>query len=139
MKTAIFTSDFADKIGTKFNHIDKLINRDKDWVNPFEDFKKFVQEKPKETVLTKTDNGWTLDVLLVGFEKNEITVDTSGSYIKIDAVRKEQKISELVKAKVSHNIYIGDMDEENITAVLKNGLLTLTIPSRERKSKIKID
>jgi HSP20 family molecular chaperone IbpA len=138
MKTAIFTSDFAEKIETKFNRINNLIDQNKDY-NPFEDFKKFVQEKPKETVLTKTDNGWTLDVLLVGFEKNEITVDTNGSYIKIDAVRKEQKISELVKAKVSHNIYIGDMDEENITAVLKNGLLTLTIPSRERKSKIKID
>jgi HSP20 family molecular chaperone IbpA len=138
MKTAIFTSDFAEKIETKFNRINNLIDQNKDY-NPFEDFKKFVQEKPKETVLTKTDNGWTLDVLLVGFEKNEITVDTNGSYIKIDAVRKEQKISELVKAKVSHSIYIGDMDEENITAVLKNGLLTLTIPSRERKSKIKID
>jgi HSP20 family molecular chaperone IbpA len=138
MKTAIFTSDFAEKIETKFNRINNLIDQNKDY-NPFEDFKKFVQEKPKETVLTKTDNGWTLDVLLVGFEKNEITVDTNGSYIKIDAVRKEQKISELVKAKVSHNIYIGDMDEENITALLKNGLLTLTIPSRERKSKIKID
>jgi HSP20 family protein len=102
----------------------------------------------------KDKNGTTvLEFALVGFDNKDISVSVSGQTLKVEAIADQQTKNE---EKADINIYTyhkkisrrsikkqftlhDNVDKDNIEAVYKNGLLTITIPlEKEEKRDIMI-
>ena len=115
--------------------------RDFDLFDDFfkDDFFKGTEEKSiMKTDIRETDNSFILDIDLPGYKKEDIKIDVTDGYLTINAstssenneeekgkyVRRERFLGE-----VSRSFYVGDdVDDENIKASFKNGILCLEIP-----------
>jgi HSP20 family molecular chaperone IbpA len=117
-----------------FNLIGKSIN---------DGFEKWQQNFPiqpvkKEFHLEKTATGWELTFLVPGFDKEEIGLQVKGSYVEVTASTTRKSSGELFSTSFYKNVLVGDIDEEAVQAELKNGVLLVILPSKERKNKITI-
>jgi HSP20 family molecular chaperone IbpA len=96
------------------------------------------------TDITKKDGMYTLAVELPGYKKEDVKISLFNGELKISAVRNETKEekdakgdlvrSERYNGTVSRSFYVGDtIRESDIHASYDNGILTVTVPSAEKK------
>ena len=122
--------------------------------NTFDVFDDFFENEffpRKERNLMKTDireqkDKYIIDVDLPGFEKENINVSLENGYLNIhakvlkkDEDKKEEKFvhRERYFGECSRSFYVGDELEENdIHAEFKNGILKLEIPKKEETKKL---
>ena len=122
--------------------------------NSFDLFDDFFEDEffpRKEKNLMKTDivekkDKFILDIDLPGFEKENIKLSLNNGYLNISAkVEKEDKEDEdkLLRqerfyGECSRSFYIGeDVEEDEINAKFKNGILKIEIPKKDEKEKEK--
>ncbi len=94
-----------------------------------------------KTDIREKDNEYLIDVDLPGFEKDNIKLSLNNGYLNINAtmdkkdddsdnekyVRKER-----FYGQCSRSFYVGDqINEEDINAEFKNGILTISVPKKE--------
>ena len=101
--------------------------------NPFRSIRTDVKE---------VDGGHEIDMELPGFTKEEVTAELKDGFLTVKAEHNSEE-NEEKKDFVRREIYRGsymrsfnvgeDITEEDITAKFENGLLTLTIPKKEKK------
>lgn len=106
---------------------------------------------PRQTNLMKTDikeknNNYIIEMDLPGFDKENINLNLKDGYLVISAktVREENDDDsekylrqERYYGECSRSFYVGDaIDEEDIDAEFKNGILRITLPKPEEKEKI---
>lgn len=82
-----------------------------------------------------------IEMDIPGFTKNEISVETKDGYLTIAAEKKGEKNDEdkeknyirreRTYGKYERTFYLGDLDEDNISASFENGMLKLTVPKKE--------
>ncbi len=129
----------------------ELVNRNRhdfDLFDPFKDFFGLMPipepEREKEFKnLMKTDvkefeNGYELEIDMPGFDKKDINIDLDNGYLTISATKSEKTNEEDKKHKyirkeryfgsVSRSFYVGDIKEEDVSAKLENGTLTINLP-----------
>jgi HSP20 family molecular chaperone IbpA len=126
----------ADHFNQKFDYIDRCVKDQwKDWQPELSSLLPTLKDHHVE----KVEGGWRLLFLLPGFDKKELSVEAKGSYIEVTAKKENnENYNNLIMASTYKNILIGDMDTENVSAELKNGILWIDIPAKEKKSSIVI-
>lgn len=109
-----------------------------------------------KTDIHETDDakGYKLAVELPGFKKDEINLDVSNGYLTVSAEKGLDKDEEDKKGRLlrqeryvgacSRSFYIGDVEPKDVKAKYEYGVLTVTVPKKDKKKllsdgKIKIE
>ena len=98
-----------------------------------------------KTDIQEHDDGYTLEMDLPGFKKDEIKVELNNGYMTISAAKgldedeKDKKSGKYIRREryagaCQRSYYVGeDITEEDIKAEFKHGILKLFIPKKEAK------
>ena len=99
------------------------------------------QIRPFRTDIRKTGDGFVLEADLPGFDKKDISVGIDGDVLTIKAQRHREDESKdtkdsFVRIERSYGSYersfdVSGIDTEKVGAKYENGVLTLSMPSRE--------
>ena len=89
--------------------------------------------------VTELENGYRLDVVAPGFEKEAFQIQMEKNLLTISAEvkKEEEKKEKVIRNEYSYNSFkrsftIDDtIDAENIAASYNNGVLTLNLPKKE--------
>ena len=98
-----------------------------------------------KTDIQEHDDGYTLEMDLPGFKKDEIQVGLNNGYMTISAAKgldedtKDKKSGKYIRRErytgsCQRSFYVGeDVTEEDIKAEFKHGILKLFVPKKEAK------
>ena len=98
-----------------------------------------------KTDIQEHDDGYTLEMDLPGFKKEEIKVELNNGYMTISAAKgldedeKDKKSGKYIRRErytgsCQRSFYVGeDVTEEDIKAEFKHGILKLFVPKKEAK------
>jgi len=132
----------------KYYPVDRNANKEINfWDDPFENFFRplFYDEKfdAMKTDIKETDDKYVLEIELPGYSKEDITIDYENEYVTVSASKKQSKeegkddkkdyIRKERSVSLQRSYYVGDIDENLITAKLDQGLLYLSIPKALRE------
>lgn len=102
-----------------------------------DDFK--IDDRMKCDIYEK-DNMYHVEVDVPGFNKNDINIEINKGTLSIIAEKKGEEKEENEKkylrrerssyGKYQRSFYLGDVDEENVEATFKNGILKIEIPKK---------
>lgn len=92
------------------------------------------------------DGIYHIEADIPGIDKKDISIEHSNGYITIKAVKEETNDTEeknIIRKErfygtMERKFYVGDIDEENISAKFENGVLKIAIPkiSKDKNKKI---
>ncbi len=113
---------------------------DDDFFNDF--FNRPIRRRGRgmETDVREEDGKYLVDINLPGFNKENVTVTFEKGYLNIEAktetVNEDNRENYLLKERycgaMSRSFYLGEeINEDEIEATFKNGILTLSIPKKE--------
>ena len=98
-----------------------------------------------KTDIQEHEDGYTLEMDLPGFKKDEIQIELNNGYMTISAAKgldedeKDKKSGKYIRRErytgsCQRSFYVGeDVTEEDIKAEFKHGILKLFIPKKEAK------
>ena len=98
-----------------------------------------------KTDIQEHEDGYTLEMDLPGFKKDEIKVELNNGYMTISAAKgldedeKDKKSGKYIRRErytgsCQRSFYVGeDVTEEDIKAEFKHGILKLFVPKKEAK------
>ena len=98
-----------------------------------------------KTDIQEHEDGYTLEMDLPGFKKDEIKVELNNGYMTINAAKgldedeKDKKSGKYIRRErytgsCQRSFYVGeDVTEEDIKAEFKHGILKLFVPKKEVK------
>ena len=98
-----------------------------------------------KTDIQEHDDGYTLEMDLPGFKKEEIQIELNNGYMTISAAKgldedeKDKKSGKYIRRErytgsCQRSFYVGeDVTEEDIKAEFKYGILKLFVPKKEAK------
>ena len=101
-----------------------------------------------KTDVRERDDGYEVDIELPGFHKGEVQLSLENGYLNIVAAKgldkdeKDKKTGKLIRQEryagnLSRSFYVGeDITEDDITAKLEHGVLSLQIPKKEAKPQL---
>ena len=101
-----------------------------------------------KTDVRERDDGYEVDIELPGFHKDEVQLSLENGYLNIVAAKgldkdeKDKKTGKLIRQEryagnLSRSFYVGeDITEDDITAKLVHGVLSLQIPKKEAKPQL---
>ena len=96
-----------------------------------------------KTDIQEHDDGYTLEMDLPGFKKEEIQIELNNGYMTISAAKgldedeKDKKSGKYIRRErytgsCQRSFYVGeDVNEEDIKAEFKHGILKLFVPKKE--------
>ena len=99
-----------------------------------------------KTDVKEKDGNYEVAIDLPGFKKDEIKLEFDNGYLTISAAKgldKDETDKETGKyirreryaGNLSRSFYIGDVKQEDVKAVFKNGILSITVPKEDKKAK----
>ncbi|TXL66472.1 Hsp20/alpha crystallin family protein [Cerasibacillus terrae] len=105
------------------------------------------------TDVRETKKAYYVEAELPGFDKEDITIDFDNNYLTIHAKRDEKEETKDESDKIIRQerhygefirrFYVDNVEEENVKAKLKRGILKIEIPKREptkpKTKRIEID
>ncbi len=91
--------------------------------------------------VSETDKDYLLEAELPGFDKKDISVELKNNYLTITASRdceKEEKEKNFVRrercyGEFSRSFYAKGINQEDIKAKYDNGVLSLSLPKKEKE------
>ena len=101
-----------------------------------------------KTDIQEHDDGYTLEMDLPGFKKDEIKVELNNGYMTISAAKgldedeKDKKSGKYIRREryagaCQRSFYVGeDITEQDIKAEFKHGILKLFVPKKEAQPKV---
>ncbi|MNC07934.1 18 kDa heat shock protein [compost metagenome] len=94
------------------------------------------------TDIRESEQAYLIEAELPGLKKEEIDIDYASPYLTIKAVRKEENAEENKEHQIVRRerrygeyvrrFYVQDIAEEEIRASLKDGVLKLEVPKRQK-------
>jgi HSP20 family protein len=81
----------------------------------------------------QTDEGFSLDILLPGFTKEEVNVKAEGNELVVEA-KTERTFPKFLNRHVRKAYQVEDLDSESVVAKLEAGLLNLTFSTSKKKN-----
>tara|TARA_Y100000034_G_scaffold33928_1_gene41493 strand:+ start:13604 stop:13960 length:357 start_codon:yes stop_codon:yes gene_type:complete len=98
----------------------------------FDDFSGFRESKID---IRENSSSFVVQVPLAGFTKENVDIDLEGNILKIRAENRKKENFYSFKRSLSLG---SNIDAENISAEMKDGMLTVIIPKKEIKESKKI-
>ena len=87
------------------------------------------------------DGNYNIDIDLPGYEKEEIKLEYKNGYLNVTAEKNSTNVDndegktyyrrERVVSKVQRSFSLGDVNEGDIKATFKNGILNISVPKKE--------
>ena len=102
----------------------------------------FDDDTVMRTDVQEKDGNFVLDIELPGYDKENIGLSLDNGYLLVSANKSEEKEDEkkgryLRRERrygaVSRSFFVGDLNEEDIKACFKNGVLEITFPKEDTK------
>ena len=101
----------------------------------FDDFFSDMLGKDMKTNIEETDNNYVVTSEIPGVSKENIKIDVNDGTLTISvskkATNKDEKknylVREISESALTRSFYLDDMDENNITAKMDNGILNITV------------
>ena len=101
-------------------------------------------ERLMRTDVHEHDDHFAVDIDLPGFSKDEIKIELNNGYLQVSAAKGLDKDENSKKGKLirqeryagamERSFYVGDgITEEDIKATFKHGVLSLSIPKKEKE------
>ena len=96
-----------------------------------------------KTDIKETDSGFELEMDLPGFKKDEIKVELKDGYLTVSAAKGLDKDEEdkgrfirrvRYAGACSRSFYVGDVTNDEIKCKFEFGVLTITLPKRDKKA-----
>ncbi|MEK3718823.1 Hsp20/alpha crystallin family protein [Paenibacillus sp. FSL R7-0333] len=101
------------------------------------------------TDIRESEGAYLIEAELPGFRKEEIDIDYSSPYLTIKAVRTEEsneenKDHQMVRRERRYGeyvrrFYVQDIDDAGIRASLRDGVLSLEVPKRQKSQGKRIE
>lgn len=101
------------------------------------------------TDIRESEQAYLIEAELPGFKKEEIDIDYASPYLTIKAVRKDENSQENEDHKIVRRerrygeyvrrFYVQDINDDEIRASLKDGLLSLEVPKRQKSAGKRIE
>ena len=112
--------------------------KNNNYLNLFDEFDDFFTDKlgkDMKTNILENDDNYTVTSEIPGVSKENIKIDVADNTLTISVNKKntnkdEKKnylVKEISETSLSRSFYLDDMDENNITAKMDNGILTITV------------
>ena len=126
-----------------------LENKKDNYFGLFDEFNNLFSDalgKDMKTNILEEDDKYVVTSEVPGVDKKNIKIDVSDNTLVININKKENKketktnylVKEISESNVSRSFYLDDMDENNVTAKMDNGILTITVlKNKEIKSSTK--
>ena len=112
----------------------------------FDDFLPYRRENNMKCDIYEKDNKYYIDMDIPGFNKEDIDISLKNGYLTIKAERKKNVEEEnddktFIRrersyAKTERSFNLGNVDEDNIDASFKDGVLSIVIPKAEEEKKL---
>ena len=112
----------------------------------FDDFLPLRRENNMKCDIYEKDNKYFIDMDIPGFNKEDIDISLKNGYLTIKAEKKnhtkednEDKTfirQERSYVKTERSFNLGNVDEDNIEASFKDGVLSIVIPKAEEEKKL---
>ena len=117
------------------NNIEKLLN-DELFLTPLASLASSYLEQGQNTSYKEKDNQFQIEIDAPGFSKKDLGVTIEEDFLnvkgKVDVGGRKRDINK--KYKLPENI-----DKMKMSACLKNGILSITIPKKEKRKKLSIE
>ncbi len=116
-----------------------LESKKNNYMSVFDDFDEFLNDalgKDLKTNILEQDDKYVLTSEIPGVSKENVKIDVADNTITISVSKKntttnnEKKnylVKEISESNVSRSFYLDNMDENNITAKMDNGVLNITV------------
>jgi len=112
--------------------------KNNNYLSLFDEFDDFFTDKlgkDMKTNILENDDNYTVTSEIPGVSKENIKIDVADNTLTISVNKKntnkdEKKnylVKEISETSSSRSFYLDDMDENNITAKMDNGILTITV------------
>lgn len=121
------------------------------YLSMFDDFNSFFDEvlgKDMKTNILEKDDAYVLTSEIPGVAKENIKIDVADNNLTISVSKKNNKetkekknylVKEISEASYNRTFYLENMDEDNISAKMDNGILTITVGKvKEVKPKVRM-
>ena len=95
------------------------------------------------TDIKRNESGVTLFIEIPGFGKESLNISYDKGYLTVSAEREisEEERKEFLRRERANSLkrsyYVGEIDENAITAKYENGILTVNLPKKQRVETIK--
>ena len=117
------------------NNIEKLLN-DELFLTPLASLASSYLEQGQNTSYKEKDNQFQIEIDAPGFSKKDLGVTVDEDFLnvkgKVDVGGRKRDIDK--KYKLPENV-----DKTKMSACLKNGILSITIPKKEKRKKLSIE
>lgn len=112
----------------------------------FEDFLVSKENAMMKCDIYEKDGIFNIEVDVPGFNRDDIKIECKDGYLTIDAIRKVEEKSndknyirkERSYGQYTRTFYLGDINEDAITARYNNGTLCIIVPKEEKRDTKKI-
>lgn len=104
---------------------------------------------PFRADIRETEKEWIIDAELPGVDKNSINIEVNDGYLTISVEQNEELNEERENyvrrerayGSFQRSFYLNNVKEDDIKAVYKDGVLTITLPKAkpDNKRKVQID
>lgn len=111
-------------------------------------FDNFLESETRKMTcdIYEKDNKYHLEMDLPGIDKEDIKIHCDNGNLTITAEKENETKEEDKKyirrersyGKYSRSFYLGDIDDNNVQAEFKNGILKITVPKVEEKETKKL-
>ena len=95
------------------------------------------------TDIKRNENGITLFIEIPGFSKENLNISYDKGYLTVGAEREisEEERKEFLRRERANSLkrsyYVGEIDENAISAKYENGILTVNLPKKQRVETIR--
>ena len=117
------------------NNIEKLLN-DELFLTPLASLASSYLEQGQNTSYKEKDNQFQIEIDAPGFSKKDLGITIEEDFLnvkgKVDVGGRKRDIDK--KYKLPENV-----DKTKMSACLKNGILSITIPKKEKRKKLSIE
>lgn len=101
----------------------------------FNDFYTDTLAKDMKTNILENENDYVITSEIPGVNKDNVKIDVSDNTLTITVEKKNEGkndnknyiVKEISESTLTRSFYLDNMDEENITAKMDNGILTITV------------
>lgn len=107
----------------------------KSFIEDFFDLNPVSYNLPKfpEYYFSEDEDTFKLDMVVPGFNKDEIEIETKNDILTVKGEFNEKNQSKVRYSKFEKSFKFKDLDNDNLKAKLENGILSLTLKQKDQE------